>query len=124
MRVAVVGATGAVGREMVRILEERSFPVDELALYATSRSAGTRFSFRGEGVAVREYEDGVLGGFDVALFSAGAAASRAVVPAASAEGVVCIDNSSAFRMDPGVPLVIPEINAAALEGHRGVVANP
>jgi aspartate-semialdehyde dehydrogenase len=124
MRVAVVGAAGAVGREMVRTLEERAFPVGELALFATQRSAGKRMPFRGEEATVRAYRDGALAGFDLALFSAGSGAARALAPGAAAAGTVCIDNSSAFRMDPGVPLVVPEINADALEGHRGIVANP
>src|SRR5919108_5239699 len=124
MRVAVVGATGAVGREMVRTLEERSFPADELALFATARSAGTRLRFRGEDVVVRAYEDRALEGFGLALFAAGATAARAVVPKAAAAGTVCVDNSSAFRRDPSVPLVVPELNADALEGHRNIVANP
>jgi aspartate-semialdehyde dehydrogenase len=124
MRVAVIGATGAVGREMVRILEERSFPVDELALLSTPRSAGKRVRFRDDDLTVQAYEDGALRGFDLALLSAGSAASREIVPGLAADGVVCIDNSSAFRMDPDVPLVIPEINAEALEGHRNIVANP
>src|SRR5437588_10283611 len=108
MRVAVVGATGAVGREMVRTLEERSFSMDELGLFATERSAGTRVPFRGEDVAVRAFGDGALHGFDLALFSAGSAAALAIAPSAAAAGTVCIDNSSAFRMEPDVPLVIPD----------------
>jgi aspartate-semialdehyde dehydrogenase len=124
LRVAVVGATGAVGREMVRILEERSFPVAELALFASPRSEGTRVPFAGDHVAVRALGDGWSRGVDLALVSAGAAVSREVLPRAAAEGTVCVDNSSAFRMDPAVPLVIPEVNPEALRGHRGIVANP
>ncbi|MCA1844628.1 MAG: aspartate-semialdehyde dehydrogenase, partial [Actinobacteria bacterium] len=124
MRVAVIGATGAVGREMVRILEERSFPLDELALFSTPRSAGKRVAFRGEELTVSVFDAQALSGFDVALLSAGSAASKEVVPGLARGGVVCIDNSSAFRMDPDVPLVIPELNAGALEGHRNVIANP
>jgi aspartate-semialdehyde dehydrogenase len=124
MRVAVVGAAGAVGREMVRTLEERAFPVDELGLFATERSAGKRVRFRSETATVEAYREGALEGFDVALFSAGSAAARAIAPSAAAAGTVCIDNSSAFRMDPDVPLVIPEINADALASHRGIIANP
>jgi aspartate-semialdehyde dehydrogenase len=123
MRVAVVGA-GAVGRELVRTLEERDFPVDEFGLFATERSAGKRLSFRGETTTVRAYREGGLEGFDLALFSAGAPAARAIAPSAAAAGTICIDNSSAFRMDPDVPLVIPEINADALSSHRGIIANP
>jgi aspartate-semialdehyde dehydrogenase len=124
MRVAVVGAAGAVGREMVRILEERAFPLDELALFSTPRSAGKRLAYRGEDLTVRAYEPGSLRGCEVALFSAGSGASREIAPDAAKDGTVCIDNSSAFRMDPDVPLVIPELNAHALEGHRNIVANP
>jgi aspartate-semialdehyde dehydrogenase len=124
MRVAVVGAAGAVGSEMVRTLEERAFPVDELGLFATERSAGRRVRFRGETATVQAHREGALEGFDLALFSAGGAAARAIAPSAAAAGTVCIDNSSAFRMDPDVPLVIPEINADALASHRGIIANP
>ncbi len=124
MRVAVLGATGAVGREMTRILEEREFPLDDLVLFATARSAGTRIPFRGDEVVVRAAADRWFEGVDLALVSAGATASRELLPPAAAAGTVCVDNSSAFRMDPAVPLVIPEINAAALAGHGGIVANP
>jgi aspartate-semialdehyde dehydrogenase len=124
MRVAVVGATGAVGRELLRILEERSFPFDELVLFSSARSAGKRVRFGDEELTVQELTGESLRGFDVALLSAGGSISREVVPDAAASGVVCIDNSSAYRMDPAVPLVIPEINADALEGHQNIVANP
>jgi aspartate-semialdehyde dehydrogenase len=124
VRVAVVGATGAVGREMTRILEERSFPLDDLVLFATGRSAGTRIPFRGNEIAVRETGDRWFEGVDVALVSCGSAPSRQLLPAAAAAGTVCIDNSSAFRMDPDVPLVIPEINGDSAAGNRGIIANP
>jgi aspartate-semialdehyde dehydrogenase len=124
VRVAVVGATGAVGREMVRILEERSFPLDELVLFSSSRSEGKRVPFRGEELTVRALEPDSLRDLDVALSSAGSSVAREVVPGAAEAGVVCIDNSSAFRMDPDVPLVIPELNGEALDGHRNIVANP
>src|SRR5438105_2631148 len=124
MRVAVVGAAGAVGREMVRTLEERAFSLDELALFATERSAGKRLSFRGEDVVVGAYREGALEAFDLALVSAGRVAARELVPAAAEAGTICVDNSSAFRTDPGVPLVIPEINGDALAGHGNIVANP
>ena len=122
--VAVVGATGAVGTEMLRVLEARGFPVRELRLLASARSAGSRMAFRGEQVEVTELSEAAFAGVDVALFSAGGERSRRFAPAAVAAGAVVIDNSSAFRMAPDVPLVVPEINAGALAGHTGIIANP
>jgi aspartate-semialdehyde dehydrogenase len=127
-RVAVVGATGAVGREMVRTLGDRQFPVASLRLFASSRSAGERLAFRGEDVAVEalgEAPDGI----DIALFSAGAGISREAAPGFAARGAVVIDNSSAWRMDPQVPLVVPEVNGAAAfqatgTNGKGIIANP
>lgn len=116
MKVAVVGATGAVGREMTRILQERNFPVDELVPLASSRSAGRIVRFRDRDVTVRELSIEALHDVDVALVSAGASVSRAIIPEAAAAGTTCIDNSSAFRTDPGVPLSIPEVNPEALDG--------
>jgi aspartate-semialdehyde dehydrogenase len=124
MRVAVLGATGAVGREVVRTLEARSFPVDDLVALASSRSAGVRLPFGGQEVTVRAVEDGAFRGVNLALLSAGAGAPREWAPRAVAAGATVVDNSSAWRMDPDVPLVIPEINADAIRGHRGIVANP
>jgi aspartate-semialdehyde dehydrogenase len=124
VRLAVVGATGAVGREMLRILQERSFPADEVIALATSRSEGVRLPFGDGEITVRASSEEALRGVDVALFSAGAETSRALAPAAVRAGAAVVDNSSAFRMDPGVPLVVPEINADALGSHRGIVANP
>jgi aspartate-semialdehyde dehydrogenase len=123
MRVGVVGATGAVGREMLRILEERDFPLDDLVPFASARSEGKRLEFRGRQVTVRALADGWFEGIDLALTTAGSAVAREIVPAAAAAGTVCIDNSSAFRMDPDVPLVVPEINPQAVRGHRNIVAN-
>jgi aspartate-semialdehyde dehydrogenase len=124
VRVAVLGATGAVGREMLRTLDARDFPLDELVALASPRSAGVRLPFGGDEVTVRAVEEGAFRDADLALFSAGAAASREWAPRAVAEGAVVVDNSSAWRMDPQVPLVIPEINAGAARRHRGIVANP
>lgn len=123
-RVAVIGATGIVGREMVSILEERSFPVDDLRLFASGRSAGEKLTFRGTEVTVENLATADLGGLDVTLASAGSATSKDVRPRLARHDVVLIDNSSAFRMDPEVPLVVPEVNPEAIQGHKGVIANP
>ena len=123
-RLAVVGATGAVGREMVRVLEERRFPVEELKLFASSRSAGETMDFMGSELKVELLTPEVFSGIDIALFSAGEAISRDVAPAAVRAGAVVIDNSAAFRMDTGVPLVVPEVNPHAAFKHRGIIANP
>ena len=122
-RVAVIGATGAVGRTMVQLLEERSFPLAGLALFSSPRSEGKRMTFRGEAITVRAVHDRWYRGIDLALASAGATVARQALPPAAAAGTVCVDNSSAFRMEADVPLVIPEINPEALAGHRGIVAN-
>jgi aspartate-semialdehyde dehydrogenase len=122
--VAVVGATGAVGTEMLRVLEARGFPVSALKLLASRRSAGSTMRFRDADVVVEELTAEAFPGVDIALFSAGGERSRQFAPAAVAAGAVVIDNSSAFRMDPAVPLVVPEINAGALPGHGGIIANP
>jgi aspartate-semialdehyde dehydrogenase len=124
MRVAVVGATGAVGREMLRILEERHFPVDGLLPLASLRSAGMSIRFAGEEHVVRELSLDELRGVDLALVSAGASVAEGFVREAAAAGTTCIDNSSAFRMDPDVPLSIPEVNLDALQGSPRVVAVP
>lgn len=124
MRVGVVGATGAVGREMLRILEERDFPVDELVPLASARSEGKKVPFRGGQIQVQELTRERLAAVDLALLSAGAGVSRAFVPDAAAAGVTCIDNSSAFRMEPDVPLSIPEVNPEALEGSPKIVSVP
>jgi aspartate-semialdehyde dehydrogenase len=124
VRVAVVGATGAVGRTYLSILEERDTPLDDLVLFASPRSEGIRLTFRGEELTVRATGPDWFDGVDVALLSAGGTVSKEILPAAAAAGTVSVDNSSAWRMDPGVPLVIPEINAHDLSWHRGIVANP
>jgi aspartate-semialdehyde dehydrogenase len=124
MKVAIVGVTGAVGREMARILQERRFPVDELIPLASPRSTGLTIEFNGEEHEVRELSLQALRGADVALISAGASVSRSFIPDAAAAGTTCIDNSSAFRMEADVPLSIPEVNPDALEGHPKIVAVP
>ena len=124
LRVAVVGATGAVGRTMTRILEERRFPVGSFVPLASERSAGTRVRFGGEDHTVEVLSLDALRGVDLALVSAGASVSRRVIPEAAAAGTTCVDNSSAFRMDPDVPLSIPEVNPEALEGDPKIVAVP
>jgi aspartate-semialdehyde dehydrogenase len=122
--VAVVGATGAVGLEMIKTLEKRNFPVGQLTLLASARSAGKTLPFRGRQIAVKELTKDSFAGVDLALFSAGGAISKEFAPIAVKAGCVVIDNSNAFRMDEGVPLVIPEINAGDLKNHRGIIANP
>jgi aspartate-semialdehyde dehydrogenase len=124
MRVAVVGATGAVGRTMLRILEERKFPADELIPLASERTAGTRVRFKGD-----EYTIGVLSlealeSVDIALSSCGSAVAKTWIPAAAGAGTICIDNSSAFRMEPDAALVIPEVNPEALDGEPKIIAVP
>jgi aspartate-semialdehyde dehydrogenase len=120
-RVAVVGATGVVGRTMLELLRERSFPADEIVLFASSRSAGTEI----DGRVVQTLDDSAdLSGFDVALFSAGAGTSRGWATRFVDQGAVVVDNSSAFRRDPSIPLVVSEVNPHALAHHRGIIANP
>jgi aspartate-semialdehyde dehydrogenase len=122
--VAVVGATGAVGQEMREILEERGFPVGKLVCLASERSEGKSVTFRGAEVPVDRLTERSFAGVDIALFSAGAERSRGFAPHAVTAGAVVIDNSSAFRMEPKVPLVVPEVNAHALAAHVGIIANP
>src|ERR1700731_269971 len=122
--VAIVGATGAVGVELIRCLEERAFPLSELRLFASARSAGKTLKFRGQALAVRELNEQSFHGVDLALFSAGGSTSKPFAPIAVRAGATVIDNSSAFRMDPAVPLVVPEINPQTLRAHQGIIANP
>jgi aspartate-semialdehyde dehydrogenase len=122
--VAVVGATGVVGREMIEILEERDFPVSELIALASERSESERVVFKGRNVIVRKLSRDSFNDVDIAFFSAGSERSLEFAPAAVRSGAVVIDNSSAFRMDPKVPLVVPEVNAQAVAKHNGIVANP
>lgn len=122
--VAVVGATGAVGREFLAVLDQRELPLRELRLFASARSAAATLPFRGRLLPVQPLDDRSFDGVDLALFSAGAGVARQWAPRAVLAGAVVVDNSSAFRLDADVPLVVPEVNAAALRGHRGIVANP
>jgi aspartate-semialdehyde dehydrogenase len=123
-RVAVVGATGAVGQTTLKLLKERNFPVRERRAFASERSAGKRVKFGDDAIAVEPLAANVFKGIDIALFSAGSPQSREFAPAAVKAGAIVIDKSSAFRMDPEVPLVVPEINGAAARRHRGIVACP
>jgi aspartate-semialdehyde dehydrogenase len=124
-RVAVVGATGQVGTVMREILAERSFPIRELRLFATARSAGTAVEFAGETVIIEDVATADVSGLDIALFSAGGAASRALAPRYAEAGAVVVDNSSAWRMDPDVPLVVSEVNPEAVaDARKGIIANP
>ncbi len=122
--VAIVGATGAVGVELIRSLAERDFPLSRLKLLASPRSAGRQVEFRGETLTVDLLDDASFDGVDLAFFSAGAGTSRTYAPKAIAAGAVVVDNSSAFRMDAHCPLVVPEVNPQTLIGHRGVIAVP
>src|SRR5215471_9666131 len=122
--VAVVGATGAVGIEMIKTLEKRAFPVGRLTLLASARSVGKKLRFKDKDILVTELTRDCFQGVDIALFSAGGEISREFAPIAAKYGCVVVDNSSAFRMDESVPLVVPEINAADCSWHKGIIANP
>ncbi|MFT5469132.1 MAG: aspartate-semialdehyde dehydrogenase [Verrucomicrobiales bacterium] len=122
--IAIAGATGAVGVEMLKCLEERDFPIASLRLLASARSKGKPMTFRGEQLLVEELTKDSFGGIDIALFSAGSGISKQFAKPAVGAGAVVVDNSSAFRMDEGVPLVVPEINGADAQNHNGVIANP
>jgi aspartate-semialdehyde dehydrogenase len=122
--VAIVGATGMVGQEFIRVLEQRSFPMASVKLYASDRSHGRKMTVRGEELEVKETTPESFKGIDIALFSAGADISKQFSPIAAKAGAVVVDNSAAFRMDPEVPLVVPEINPEDIKKHRGIIANP
>lgn len=124
VNVAVVGVTGAVGTEMLRVLERRNFPVDELRPLASSRSAGKNVIFRGKEVPIQELTADSFEDMNIGLFSAGGSISRKFVPYAIEKNCVVVDNTSAFRMDAGVPLVVPEVNADKIPEHNGIIANP
>jgi len=124
--IAVAGATGAVGNQMITCLEERNFPVKSIKLFASRRSVGRKLSFRGDAFAVEELTENSFKGMDIALFSAGGGTSKNFAPFAAKDGCVVVDNSSAWRMDPEVPLVVPEVNphAVAEYTNKGIIANP
>jgi aspartate-semialdehyde dehydrogenase len=123
-RIAILGATGAVGTELVKLLEERDFPIAELKLLASPRSVGQTLSFRGEALAIEALSEKSFENIDIVLASAGGSLSKAWLPKAVEAGAVAIDNSSAFRMNPEVPLVVPEVNPEAAHNHQGIIANP
>lgn len=123
-KVAIAGATGAVGTELIKLLEARNFPLDELVLLASKRSVGKELPFRGKSIAVRELTHDAFNGIDIAFFSAGASRSKEFCPSAVKAGATVIDNSSAFRMDDEVPLVVPEVNPEAALKNKGIIANP
>jgi len=122
--VAVIGATGAVGEEMRLVLEERKFPVEKLSLFASIRSAGKEYEFKGKKVVVQELKDDSFDGIDIALFSGGDEVSKHFAPLAVQRGTIVVDNGKYFRMDPNVPLIVPEVNPDDLKGHKGLIANP
>jgi len=126
LNIAVAGATGAVGNQMISCLEERNFPVKSIKLLASQRSAGRRLRFRGDLLAVQELTEESFKGMDIALFSAGGTASKKYAPLAAKDGCIVIDNSSTWRMDPKVPLIVPEVNPHAIAGYtkKGIIANP
>jgi aspartate-semialdehyde dehydrogenase len=123
-KVAILGATGAVGTELLELLDQRHFPLADLKLLASPRSAGQKLTFQGETLQIEAVDDDAFDGIDLVLASAGGSVSKAWAAKAVAAGAVMIDNSSAFRMDPQVPLVVPEVNPQAAAGHRGIIANP
>ncbi len=124
LTIAIAGATGAVGAEMIKTIEDRNIPVDKLVLLASARSVGKELVFKGEKIKVEELTENSFKGVDYALFSAGADRSKQFAPAAVNAGAVVIDNSSAFRMDEDIPLVVPEVNPEAAKTHKGIIANP
>ncbi|HUV66778.1 MAG TPA: aspartate-semialdehyde dehydrogenase, partial [Sedimentisphaerales bacterium] len=121
---AIAGVTGAVGQEFLKVIEEREFPFDSLKMLASSRSAGKKIQFQGKEYVVEELTKKSFARVDIALFSAGASRSKEFAHAAVEAGAVVVDNSSAFRMDPTVPLVIPEINPQKIKDNKGIIANP
>src|SRR5690625_818869 len=123
-RVAVVGATGAVGQNIIKYLEEKPFNIEDIQLFSSKRSAGKKIEVNGEEITLQEATEDVFDGIDIAFFSAGGAVSEKLAPAAVKSGAVVVDNTSFYRMDEDVPLVVPEVNEEALKNHKGIVANP
>lgn len=123
-RVAVVGATGAVGQNIIKYLEEKPFNIEEIQLFSSKRSAGTKIEVSGEEITVQEAAADVFEGIDIAFFSAGGAVSEKLAPAAVESGAIVVDNTSFYRMDEDVPLIVPEVNEADLKKHKGIIANP
>ncbi|HHV98527.1 MAG TPA: aspartate-semialdehyde dehydrogenase [Clostridiaceae bacterium] len=125
VNIAIVGATGMVGRTFIKVLEERNLPIENIYFFASSRSAGSKISFKGQEYTVEELNENSFDRkIDIALFSAGASASEKFAPIAASKGCVVVDNSSAWRMDPKVPLVVPEVNPQEVRKHNGIIANP
>lgn len=122
--VAIAGVTGAVGQEFLQVLEQRNFPINKLKCLASSRSVGKEVKYRGETYVVEELTEDSFGDVDIALFSAGGSQSKQFAPGAAKSGCIVVDNSSAFRMDPTVPLIVPEVNPGAIKAHNGIIANP
>jgi aspartate-semialdehyde dehydrogenase len=122
--VAIVGITGAVGQQIIRLLSERHFPINQLKLLASKRSAGSKIAFNGKEITVEEATPQSFAGINIAFFSAGGDVSKQLVPHAVANGAVCIDNTSAYRMDPETPLVVPEVNIEKINENKGIIANP
>src|SRR3972149_7938448 len=122
--IAVVGATGAVGVEILKVLEQRNFPLKSLRCFASSRSIGKKATYLGQEIPIETLNEELLEGLDIAIFSAGKKVSLQWAPLFAKKGIVVVDNSSAFRMDPQVPLIIPEINAGAMAQHKGIIASP
>ncbi|WP_128894189.1 aspartate-semialdehyde dehydrogenase [Longirhabdus pacifica] len=122
--IAVVGATGAVGSQIISLLEERNFPIEQLTLLSSARSAGSVIDFKGEQIVVQEATTSSFENIDIALFSAGGSVSKTFIPHAVKAGAICIDNTSAYRMDADTPLIVPEVNIDHIDQHRGIIANP
>src|SRR5690625_663100 len=124
VNVAVVGATGAVGEQIIKLLDEQDFPINELKLLSSARSAGKVIRFKDRDLTVEEATPEQFDGIDIALFSAGGSVTKALAPEAVKRGVICVDNTSAYRMDSETPLIVPEVNLHKVKEHKGIIANP